>query len=197
MSRFVLSRYATAQLKHCHAMGKTNIVSYLKSLLHFRPDARRHRSSSLKTNTSSLLRSFRHSLSPHTFSVTLRVFTPRTSIVRSVHLQVLSRNSLSRLNSSILIAQLPILVRKASRLLLQILKVLVLLLKQLFQVTDLAGTAGLLDLVSELAGGLGVALVLLDLGLELEGLEDLLRCQMVGFMGGTWRWRGLPSCRCG
>lgn len=86
------------------------------------------------------------------------------------------------LGGGILVAQLTVLACQTSGLLLQGIKVLLSLGELLLQVADLVGTAGLLDLSAELSGSLSISLVLLELGLELESLEDLFnvrKCHVV------------------
>lgn len=77
------------------------------------------------------------------------------------------------MNSSVLVADFIVLPGKALTLLLQILEILLLLRELLLQICDLTSSTGLLNLRCLLSGRLGVALVLLDLGFELERFEDL------------------------
>ena len=91
-------------------------------------------------------------------------------------LQVLSWHWVLVLSGSVLVAELTVLAGQTSGLLLQVVKVLLSLGELLLQVADLVGTTSLVDLLAELSLGLGVTLVLLELGLELEGLEDLEQC---------------------
>lgn len=96
------------------------------------------------------------------------------SILVTLHrLHVLSWHWVLRLSGSVLVAQLAILAGQTGRLLLEVIKILVSLGKLLLQISDLVGTAGLVDLVAELSGGFRISLVLLELGLELEGLQNL------------------------
>lgn len=91
-------------------------------------------------------------------------------------LPILLWQGLGRLCGSVLVAELIVLPGEASALLLQVLEVLILLGELPLQVSDLVDTASLLELLGVLAAGLGVTLVLLELGLESQGLHDLWVC---------------------
>lgn len=80
------------------------------------------------------------------------------------------------LKRRVLITDLIILPREALTLLLQNLKILLLLRELLLQISNLTSSTRLLKLRCLLSGRLGVALVLLDLGFELERFEDLGVC---------------------
>lgn len=96
-------------------------------------------------------------------------------------LQVLSWHCVLVLSGSVLVAELTVLAGQTSGLLLQVVKILLSLGELLLQVADLVGTTSLVDLVAELSLGLGITLVLLDLGLELESLENLKDVRKVHF----------------
>lgn len=93
-----------------------------------------------------------------------------------LYLPVLLWRRISGLDSSVLVAEFSVFPGKALTLLLQSLEILLLLRELLLQISNLTSSTRLLKLRCLLSGRLGVALVLLDLGFELERFEDLGAC---------------------